>query len=114
MVLECDIAADLLVLAWNPVPDAIEYWVYGASNRPWYSPGFGSGYQYRISIVEPTVATWSTGNGIGDPSASWTYLVMAVDEVEVELAISNRVGEHDFRVDSQRSARTADLGITAS
>jgi hypothetical protein len=42
------------------------------------------------------MTTWSSPNGIGDPANNWTYLVMAVDETEAELARSNRAGEHDF------------------
>jgi hypothetical protein len=42
------------------------------------------------------VTTWSSPNGIGDPDNNWTYLVIAVDETEAELAHSNRVEEQDF------------------
>jgi hypothetical protein len=42
------------------------------------------------------MTSWLTGNGIGDPDSNWTYLVIAVDEAEAELARSNRAGEHDF------------------
>jgi hypothetical protein len=59
----------------------------------------GPSYEYRLDVLDPTVTTWASGNGIGDPDANWTYLVMAVDEVEGELARSNRVGEQDFDAD---------------
>jgi hypothetical protein len=59
----------------------------------------GPSYEYRLDVLDPTVTTWSSSNGIGDPSANWTYLVMAVDEVPQEIASSNRVGEADFLSD---------------
>jgi hypothetical protein len=86
----------MLVLSWNQVLGVSEYWVYGDDQKPFFIPGMGPSYEYRLDVLDPTVTTWSSGNGIGDPSANWTYLVMAVDEVEAELARSNRVGEYDF------------------
>jgi hypothetical protein len=93
--LSAAILSSTLVLTWNPILEVSEYWVHGTSNYPWYSPGFGPDYQYRLSIELPPTTSWSSSAGAGDPSANWTYLVMAVDETEVELARSNRAGEVD-------------------
>ena len=97
--LSAAVQASMLALTWNPVQGASEYWIYGASNFPWYSPGFGPDYEYRLSIVLPPTTSWSSSAGIGDPAANWTYLVMAVDEAETEFARSNRVGEEDYLSD---------------
>jgi hypothetical protein len=88
-----------LVLSWTTVPAAAAYWVYGTENIPWFVPGMAPGYEHRVDIVLPPTTTWSSPNGIGDPSANWTYLVMAVDEVPQEIARSNRCGEFDYLSD---------------
>jgi hypothetical protein len=62
----------------------------------WFVPGFAPSYEFRLTVLPPATTTWSSANGVGDDSANWTYLVMAVDASELELARSNRVGEHDF------------------
>jgi hypothetical protein len=94
-----DVQASTLVLTWSTVTGTQDYWVYGASNLPWFVPEMGPGYDFRLQVVPSTITTWSSPNGIGDPSANWTYLVMAVDASEQELARSNRVGEADFEAD---------------
>ena len=88
-----------LQLSWDAVDDADAYWVYGASNMPYFIPGFSPGYDYRVDQLTSATTTWSSSNGIGDPDNNWTYLILAVDENEMELARSNRVGEHDFEGD---------------
>jgi len=93
------LAGSALELQWSTWSPSSEYWVYGADNLPWFNPGSAPGFQYRITVLPSTTTTWSTTNGVGDPGADWTYLVMAVDETEAELARSNRVGEHDFDTD---------------
>ena len=96
LTLSGEVQASMLILTWNPVLGVSEYWVYGDDGQPFFIPGMGPSYEYRLDVLDPTVATWASGNGVGDPSANWTYLVMAVDEVETELARSNRVGETDY------------------
>jgi hypothetical protein len=88
-----------LQLTWSTVTGTQDYWVYGTSNLPWFVPGMGPGYQYRLTVLPCSTTTWSSSNGIGDPDANWTYLVMAVDVAEQELACSNRVGEQDFEAE---------------
>jgi YVTN family beta-propeller protein len=86
-------------LSWSPVDQASAYWVYGTSNMAWFAPGLAPGYEFRLAVLPPETTTWSSANGVGDPNANWTYLIMAVDRSEQELARSNRAGEHDFDAD---------------
>jgi len=69
-------------------------------NEPWFIPDVSPPtYVNRIVVLPSTTTTWSSG--VGDPAANWTYLVMAVDASEQELARSNRVGEADFETDTR-------------
>jgi hypothetical protein len=88
-----------LVLSWTPVPETAAYWVYGASNNVYFPPGFVPDYQYRLDVLPSGTTTWASGNGIADPDNNWTYLVMAVDDVDQEVTRSNYCGEHDFGID---------------
>ncbi len=83
-------------LTWSPVESASAYWVYGASNLAYFTPGFAPGFDNRVAVVPQGTTTWSSAAGVGNPSTNWTYLVIAVSATGVELARSNRVGEHDF------------------
>lgn len=62
------------------------YWVYGAENLRWFLPGMGPGYEHRLEVILPPTTTWSSSNGIGNPRATWIFLVMAVNTSEQELA----------------------------
>ena len=84
------------MLTWTPFPGTSGYWVYGVANDAYFAPGFSPVYQHRLAVLSPLFQTWSSPNGVGDPTANWTYLVLAVDAGEQELCRSNRVGEHDF------------------
>jgi len=95
-----DVVNALLQLTWAPVPDAAEYWIYGTSGLPWFVPGSAPSYQYRLAILPGTSTGWESGNGVGDPSANWTYLVIAVDPEGAELGRSNRIGEFDFEAEA--------------
>jgi hypothetical protein len=87
-----------LVLYWTPVPDATGYWVYGTDAVVYFAPGVTSPYQHRLQVLPPETTSWSSAGGVGDPGRNWTYLVLAVDDLQQELCRSNRVGEHDFNV----------------
>jgi hypothetical protein len=103
LLLEGEISEGELTLVWNLWPGAAEYWIYGADNLPYFEPGIAPGYEYKLAEVVPPDTAWSTTMGVGDWDHNWTFLVMAVDNVEQELATSNRVGEHDFDVDAPGS-----------
>ena len=60
--------------------------MYGDATLPWSVPGTAPGYQYRGMVLPSGTTSRSSSNGIGDPAANWTYLVMAVDTAEQELA----------------------------
>jgi YVTN family beta-propeller protein len=96
IVLTGELVGGQLELTWTAFPPAFAYWMYGTSNVAWFTPGFAPTYAYRIAVLSPGTTTWSSSNGVGDTSANWTYLVIAVDATELELARSNRFGEHDF------------------
>jgi hypothetical protein len=99
MNLSASLSGNDLELQWSLWSPASEYWIYGADNLIYFNPGFAPGYEYKVDEVFPPTTTWSSPSGIGDHSHNWTYLVIAVDETETELARSNRVGEHDFEGD---------------
>ena len=95
MVLTGSVASGQLVLDWTSRPGAAAYWVYGADNNAYFPPGLTSPYQHRLAVLPPLVTTWSCSNGICDPDHNWTYLVVAVDAGDQELARSNYFGECD-------------------
>jgi hypothetical protein len=100
MSLSCEIAASVVELVWPVVPGAAEYWVYGASNEPWFAPDTSPPtYVNRVAVVPGGTTTWSSGAGVGDPEDNWTYLVIAVDDTNQEIVRSTRAGEHDFQTD---------------
>ena len=83
-----------LVLEWNTVPPATNYWVYGAINEPYFLPQTESPFEYRVHVLSDT--TWTSSAGIADPDTNWTYQVIAVDDSGNALIPSNRVGEYEF------------------
>jgi hypothetical protein len=86
-----------LCLTWEPVAGVSSYWVFGMAGKPWFLPDLSPPtYVNRVAVVPTGTTTWSSPNGIGDPDNNWTYLVIAMDATEAELARSNRFGEHDF------------------
>jgi len=88
---------DQIVLDWNEVTDAEEYWVYGSLNTPYFIPYTSSGYENRIAVVNASETTWSSSQGIGDPDSDWSYIIFAVDTQQRILARSNRCGEFEFQ-----------------
>ncbi len=96
LVLTGSIVNGELRLEWTPYAAANAFWVYGAGNDAYFEPGLAPGYQHRLAVLSPLFRWWTSGNGVGDPSVNWTYLVMAVDAAEQTLATSNRYGEFDF------------------
>jgi hypothetical protein len=99
IALRGEMAAGAVELSWSPFPATSQYWIYGASNLPWFVPGTVPGYEFRLTVLPSGTTTWSSSNGIGDPNNNWTYLVMAMDGAEQELARSNRVGEEDYEAE---------------
>lgn len=94
-----DVIGSDLWLSWTEVLTAESYWVYGASNYPYFLPGQAPGYEYRIDVVSQGTTVWLSPYPVGDPMSNWTYLLSAVDEFETELARSNRVGEFDMELE---------------
>lgn len=95
-----ELEAGQLCLTWEPVAGVSGYWVFGVAREPWFLPDLSPPtYVNRVAVVPGGTTTWSSANGIAEPDNNWTYLVIAVDETEAELARSNRVGEHDFATD---------------
>ena len=78
-VLNGDLIGGQLHLTWTTVTEAALFWVYGASNLPWFAPSMGPGYDFRIATLPSGTTSWSSPNGVGDPGSNWTYLIMAVD-----------------------------------
>jgi len=90
------------ILSWTPHPEAGAYWIYGAGNEPHFEPGISPPYYHRVTSVRPNTTTWTSPNGIGSPQINWTYVVMAVDAQDQELARSDRVAEFDFGLQLSR------------
>lgn len=88
-----------LLLTWTPIVSAAAYWLYGANDQPFFAPGIEPPFDYRITILSPGWDSYTLDNGIGDPNTNWTYLLVAVNSQDQEIARSNRVGEHDFWFD---------------
>ena len=76
-------------LEWSQWPTAVEYWIYGAPNEPYFEPGFSPDYEHRIEILPHPSGMWSSPEGVGAPYTNWTYLVIAVGSSENELARSH-------------------------
>jgi hypothetical protein len=86
-----------LCLTWSPVEGVEEYWVFGIAREPWFVPDLSPPtYVNRVAVVPGGTTTWSSPNGIGDPANNWTYVVIAMENTNIEITRSNRVGEHDF------------------
>jgi len=83
-------------LSWVAYPGASIYEIHGVSNDPYFYLGPHSSVPTFITTVPSSQLSWDTTNGMGDPDENWNYIVMAKDETDTELAISNRVGELDF------------------
>jgi predicted outer membrane repeat protein len=81
-----------LVLQWTPCVSTAAYWIHGTDNHAYFDPGIGN----VVGVVPPTTLTFSSANGIGDPNNNWTYLIVAVDDIDQEITRSNFFGEHDF------------------
>lgn len=93
------VSGSTLEIQWSTWSPATEYWIYGADNNRYYVPGFVPDYEYRVDVVLSPTNTWSTTNGIGDPDHDWTYMVIAVDGSENELARTRYGGENDFAIE---------------
>jgi hypothetical protein len=94
LILSGSVSGGDLSLEWSPVAPAAAYWVFGAVNRPYFSPQMEPPFGHRVQVLSDT--TWSVAAGIADPDTNWTYQVIAVDGSGHDLARSNRIGEHDF------------------
>jgi hypothetical protein len=86
-------------LVWNQIPNAVWYWIYGASNEWHFIPGVLPDHEHRLAVVAQGTTNWVSPYPVGDPESNWAYLVIAVDELESELTRSNRVGELDYDAD---------------
>lgn len=80
--------------SWIPLPQASAYWIYGAPHHSYFVPGGAPEYQYRLAVLPTTTTSWVTAWAPGDPTADWTYLIMAVSGEE-EVLRSMRIGEYD-------------------
>ena len=99
MELTWSLVGDDLQLSWLPLSGTTSYWIYGDANNPHFTPGFAPQYENRLDALPPGTTTWISPYPVGDPVENWTYLILAVDGIETELARSNRVGEFDWGID---------------
>ncbi len=83
-----------LILSWDQVVSAHEYWVYGGADEPFFSPQLTPPFSYRVAITADT--TWASSAGLGDPEINWFYQIIALDESNNGLIRSNRAGEFEF------------------
>lgn len=96
LALAAQVEGGTLTLSWSACQSAAEFWVFGAPNSPFFQPGSAPGFEHRLAQLPAGTGTWQTQSGVGDPSADWTYVVMAVTATGVELGRSNRAGELEF------------------
>ena len=82
-----------LTLMWPAISQAAEYRVHGVTGMQYFMPDPGN----ILATLPAGTTTWSTPQGIGDPEANWTYMVLAVDDSGEILTGSNRFGEYDFQ-----------------
>ena len=101
MGLSADAVGGELALTWSAISGAGWYWIYGAANEAYFTPGLVFPYPKRVMVVPSGTTSWSTPNGIGDPDHNYSYMVIAVDGSQRELTRSNRVGEFDFSVSTR-------------
>jgi mono/diheme cytochrome c family protein len=85
-----------VLLQWTAYPGTTEYWVYEAVNDAYFTPGLSPGYEHRVAVVPGGTTSWTSATGVGDSANNASYLVLAIDASEQELARSNRAGEFDF------------------
>jgi hypothetical protein len=95
MALSGTLSGGVLVLQWTPCVSTAAYWIHGMDNQAYFDPDLGN----MLGVVPPGVLTFSSSNGIGDPNYNWTYLIVAVDDIDQEITRSNLFGEHDFEED---------------
>jgi hypothetical protein len=88
-----------LELTWAPCSGASAYWIYGKANQAHFEPGLSPGFSHRLDVCSAETTTWSSPNGVEDPEANWTYLVLAANSADQEIARSNRFAEYDFACD---------------
>ncbi len=97
-----DYQSGQIALTWTPIVPALAYWLYGANNHAYFEPGLTPPYEHRVAILSSGWDSYSIGNGIDEPDSNWTYVLVAVRGADQILAISNRVGEHDFELMTTR------------
>ncbi len=96
LVLSGTVTEGVLRLQWNSFAGVTSYWVYGASDDTYFSPGPTEPYEYRLAELPGLTLTWSSSSGVGDPDHNWTYQVIALSSSGQVMRFSNRFGEHDF------------------
>ena len=87
-----------LTLEWSSWFPATEYWIYGADNSQYFLPDLSPSHENRLDVVTPPTNSWVSTNGIGDPDHNWSYIILAIDALENELARSNAAGTVAFRI----------------
>jgi hypothetical protein len=95
-----ELVGEQLLLSWSAASGATEYWIYGAENIAYLEPGFFPHYEFRLDVLPQSIGSWSSGLGIGDPNANWTYMIVAVNADGQQLLRSNLFGEYDFSTTS--------------
>ena len=101
VVLSCYIDGGSLVLDWTPwtyTDEIYAYWIYGADNTSYFTPVVISPYTFRQDMVDHSIQTWQSSQGLNDPDNNWTYVIVAVDEFDQMIYQSNRVGEWEYTV----------------
>jgi len=96
MKLQGDLSVGELTLSWTSLSGVTQYWLYGASNNAFFSPMTTSPYDNRLAVLPTEATAWGAPNGIDDPNNNWTYQVIAVTALNLEIARSNRIGEFDY------------------
>jgi hypothetical protein len=97
--LEATVMGSELMLSWTAVDQAAYYWIYGAPNDQYFVPGWAPDFENRLDVVTQGTTTWMSPYPVGNPLSNWTYMIVAMDDSDLELGRSNRAGEYDISLD---------------
>ncbi len=88
--------AGLLLIDWTHVPGVFEYLVFGSPTDDWLDPTVDPPYDDLQAAVPGDQNSWSSPNGVNEPNENWTYVVVAINDLNEEICRTNRYGEKDY------------------
>lgn len=102
LILNAQCVGSALRLAWNACVGTDQYWLFGAVNDAYFSPGAAPDFAHRLAVLPAQTTSRIVSEGVGEPEQEWTFVVIAVQSSGWELARSGRVGEREEALDVRR------------